>query len=239
MGQGNSKVLRGLNGRVLEVGAGDGKKKLELTKKYKDIKEYIATDFSSWDDIFDKHTKKAKKYKGLREIIFGYQQRIKMDKVCSATELPFEDNSFDYHLSFEVLEHINEPEKYFSEAARVLKSGGRAVFSVPFFYRIHGREPEHREDFYRYANGFYYYVAEKYGFTVEKILSNTGFGTSATSMANQWLIRRIMESNILIRLICLLVSPLFFLINNLLGIIIDVSPDPRFPNRFHVVLKKK
>jgi ubiquinone/menaquinone biosynthesis C-methylase UbiE len=46
---------------------------------------------------------------------------------CSATRLPFPDNSFDGIWSIWVLEHIDRPEAVLSEIRRVLKPGG-AVF---------------------------------------------------------------------------------------------------------------
>ena len=48
-------------------------------------------------------------------------------QVASATELPFEDESFDMVYSFKVLAHVEEIEKAMSEVARVLRPGGRAA----------------------------------------------------------------------------------------------------------------
>jgi len=42
----------------------------------------------------------------------------------SAYEMPLEDNYFDIVVSQQVLEHIEHPEKLFSEVSRVLKPGG-------------------------------------------------------------------------------------------------------------------
>jgi len=238
MQKGNEAVLKGICGDVLEVGCGDSARKFVLLEKYKDIKKYIATDYSSWDDAFEKMNEKIKKWNNLGSIFFGYQKRAPIDKVCSATALSFEDATFDYHLSFEVLEHINDPEKYFSEAARVLKPGGYVIFSVPFLYRMHGGEPSYKFDYFRYLNGFFYEVAKKNNLEVVKIYSNTGYGTTMASLTNQWIIRRIMESNILTRILFLIFAPFIFILTNLLGLVIDIFPDNRFATRFHVILKK-
>ncbi len=239
MGKGNEVIFDGIHGDVLEVGAGDGARKIELLGKYKGISRYVATDYSSWDGEFSEVDKKVSKFNSLGAIFFGYRKREPLDAVCSAMELPFPDGSFDYHLSFEVLEHINDPEKYFSEVARVLRSGERAIMSVPFLYRMHGGEPDHKFDHFRYLKGFFYGREEKNGLEVVKIYVNAGFGTSLASLTNQWMIRRILESNIIMRAACLVLSPFIFVASNCIGFLIDIFPDERFSTRFHVILKKK
>ena len=47
-----------------------------------------------------------------------------------ATALPFEDESFDAVVAAFVLLHLGTPERAVEHAARVLRSGGRAAFSV-------------------------------------------------------------------------------------------------------------
>jgi glycosyltransferase involved in cell wall biosynthesis len=49
-------------------------------------------------------------------------------------ELSFDENQFDYFLSFDVLEHVPNPLKGFSEAYRVLNRNGILMFTVPFAY---------------------------------------------------------------------------------------------------------
>lgn len=52
-------------------------------------------------------------------------------------KLSFENNSFDIVLSSEVFEHVPHPYKAHSEVLRVLKKGGRHVFTVPFHENNH------------------------------------------------------------------------------------------------------
>ena len=54
-----------------------------------------------------------------------------VDKVFSATDMPFEDASVDAFFMFDVLHHIDEPRKFFAEADRCLRPGGRIVMIEP------------------------------------------------------------------------------------------------------------
>ncbi len=45
--------------------------------------------------------------------------------------LQFDDNSFDVIISFEVLEHLREPDNYMSEIIRVAKNGALVLVSLP------------------------------------------------------------------------------------------------------------
>lgn len=239
MNKANCLILNNIHGDVLEVGAGDGARKQEFMTRYKNIKTYTATDFSTWDGEFCKINERVTKYGKLAKAVFGFQKRIELDKVCSATELPFSDESFDYHLSFEALEHIDRPEKYFNEAARVLRLGGYIILSVPFLYRMHGGEPNHEMDYFRYANGFFYRVAKQNNLKITGIYCNAGFGTTCATLVNSWVIRRIMESNIATKIILFIFSPVIFFIANLFGFLADIYPDKRFATRWHIVLQKQ
>jgi len=54
-------------------------------------------------------------------------------------ELPFADRSFDYITCLEGLEHIENPQQAIREFARLTKSGGRLVVSVPNILNIEER----------------------------------------------------------------------------------------------------
>lgn len=47
------------------------------------------------------------------------------------TALPFDDDSFDLVTAFDVIEHVENDQQVFGELTRVLKPGGRLIFSVP------------------------------------------------------------------------------------------------------------
>ena len=49
----------------------------------------------------------------------------------NSTELSFGDESFDVVTSFQVIEHIEDADKFLQQMPRVLKSGGIALISTP------------------------------------------------------------------------------------------------------------
>jgi SAM-dependent methyltransferase len=61
------------------------------------------------------------------EILTG----VDVDKVFSATDMPFENESVDAFFMFDVLHHIGESRRFFAEAQRCLKPGGRIVMIEP------------------------------------------------------------------------------------------------------------
>ncbi len=54
-----------------------------------------------------------------------------VDKVFSAVNMPFEDNSIDALLMIDVLHHITDSKAFFKEALRCLKVGGKIVMVEP------------------------------------------------------------------------------------------------------------
>ena len=51
--------------------------------------------------------------------------------VASAEELPFPDATFDAIAAFDIVEHLEHPEAFYRDAARVLKPGGRMLLRAP------------------------------------------------------------------------------------------------------------
>jgi len=58
--------------------------------------------------------------------------------------LPFADASFDTVLLLEVLEHVADARAVLAEIARVLKTGGVLLLSVPFLYPLHDAPHDYR-----------------------------------------------------------------------------------------------
>ena len=61
--------------------------------------------------------------------------------------LPFPDQSFDYVLSVEVIEHLAKPDQFLSEIIRVLRPGGMVALTTP-----HRRENGILLDLFTYAS---------------------------------------------------------------------------------------
>ncbi|RPI72573.1 MAG: class I SAM-dependent methyltransferase [Desulfobacteraceae bacterium] len=55
-----------------------------------------------------------------------------LDTVLDAQELPFIGQSFDNIVLFDVLHHLSAPVRFFMEAQRILKPGGRVILMEPY-----------------------------------------------------------------------------------------------------------
>ena len=57
----------------------------------------------------------------------------KIECFCANVEfcLPFKRNTFDVIIASELLEHLNDPEIFFSESHRILKKGGILILTTP------------------------------------------------------------------------------------------------------------
>jgi SAM-dependent methyltransferase len=86
-------------------------------------------------------------------------------KIKVSQPLDVASESIDTVLSNQVLEHVPDPNFYLGEAARVLKSKGVLIITVPMQWRHH----EAPFDFYRFTKYGLIELLKKNGFTVVKI----------------------------------------------------------------------
>lgn len=99
---------------ILEIGCGIGTIVYELSQKGYNI---IGADISTQAIEYGRH-----KYP-LIEL-----------QIQAAETLPYEDNTFDIVLSFDLLEHIAQVERHINEVSRVLRPGGCYLFQTPNKY---------------------------------------------------------------------------------------------------------
>lgn len=76
--------------------------------------------------------------------------------------LQFQDNSFDFVLSSQVLEHVKDVDQYMGECLRVLKPGGILLISTHGTWQFHASP----YDFNRWTYLGLKYLLERSGFTV-------------------------------------------------------------------------
>lgn len=85
-----------------------------------------------------------------------------IDVYYDGKRIPFEENHFDAVFSSEVFEHVFNLEEVLPEIHRVLKPGGKLLFTCPFAW------PEHEVpyDFARYSSFGMKAIIERQGFTI-------------------------------------------------------------------------
>jgi len=108
-----------------------------------------------------------------------------IDLYGDTCNLPFKNNSFDTVVSFQVMEHVNEPNQMVAEIYRVIKKDGYVVLTVPFMWGIH--EPPY--DYYRYTEYGLRYLFEKHKFEIVELRANTGFWVVTGLRFNYYLLR--------------------------------------------------
>lgn len=144
-----------IQGRTLDIGCGE--------KPYAHLfscTEYIGIDIETTEKYHEKH---------------------KTDLFYNGVDLPFENNSFDSIVCFEVLEHVFEPEKIVNEMFRVLKPGGSILLTTPFIWNEH----EIPYDYGRYSYFGLKDLFTKNGFSIGKqkrILSGFALIITLTSL---------------------------------------------------------
>lgn len=102
------------NDRILEIGCGIGSVVFELTKQGYNV---LGTDISREAIAYG-----LKKYENIRL------------EVQAAEALPYENESFDAVLSFDLFEHIAQVDRHVSEVFRVLRANGYYLFQTPNKY---------------------------------------------------------------------------------------------------------
>lgn len=100
-----------------------------------------------------------------------FDSNAKVDLVGTAYQIPVADASFDTAMSTAALEHLSEPEEALRECFRILKGGGKAIYTVPLLWHVHAPP----WDYYRFTNFGLRHVFEKAGFDIIEIKALSGF----------------------------------------------------------------
>lgn len=115
------KLLPDLNGKkVLEIGAGRGDFSIWLANKFTSA-TIVGTDFSHAAI----EIARSKVESALPNLSF---------KVENAEKLSFENESFDYIISCETMEHVFHPQYMSNEMFRVLKKGGGFILTTENYF---------------------------------------------------------------------------------------------------------
>ncbi len=121
-------IAEGLaKGDLLEIGCGEGRGVELLAPK--------ATSYTAVDKI--------------EEVVNSLSLKFSEATFIQANipPLPFEDNSFDTIVSFQVIEHIKDDNAYLKEIYRILKPEGKAYISTPNIKMTLSRNPWHIREY--------------------------------------------------------------------------------------------
>jgi SAM-dependent methyltransferase len=199
-----SKNASEIKGNVLDIGCGE-----KPYEKLFNATSYMGIDIESTKE---------------------YHASSKVDVFYNGLDLPFESNTFDTIVCFEVLEHVFEPERIVKEMFRVLKPGGKIMLTTPFIWNEH----EIPYDFGRYTYFGLNHLFAKNGFKVihqKRILSGLALFIVLTSLyvrEGQEALKKLFSSNSTIgklgRVMIYLFFRPIFLCFNLLGIVCLLLP---------------
>lgn len=143
------------SGLVLDVGSG--------TKPYEHLvaphaERYLGLDLPPRWDI-ERQPAKAER------------RRRSVDVYGSALRLPFSDQTFGTVVSFQVLEHVPEPQRMMQEVSRVLRAGGHLILSTPQMWHLH----EAPHDYYRFTRYGLAHLSRSCGLEVIEMHGVAGF----------------------------------------------------------------
>lgn len=130
----------------------------------------------------------------------------RVDVFYDGNVIPFEDEYFDSIFSSEVVEHIFNIDQIMRELHRVLKKGGRFMFTIPFAWGEHMKP----YDFARYTTFGIRALLEKNNFEVIEIRKTSGSVEAIFQLWNAYLWQNLGCRGELIRMAVqlLLIAPL-------------------------------
>jgi len=127
--------------RILDAGCGSGRNMLELAR--------LGT--ATGIELSDESVALARK-RDVGEVVAG-----------SVLEMPFPDDSFDFAVSLDVIEHLEDDLAALRELRRVLAPGGTLLLTVPAYQWLWSHHDEINEHHRRYTRRSLQRVAEQAG----------------------------------------------------------------------------
>jgi SAM-dependent methyltransferase len=205
--------------------------RLSLYKKIKDLSKHIngqIIDFGCgrkpYMNLFN-----VKKYIGVDVEISGHDHlNSQIDVFYDGKNIPFDNNSFDSIICFEVLEHIFNPDEILIELNRILKNNGKALFSIPFCWNEH----EIPYDYARYSSFGIKHLMEKNGFRVLEIHKTGKFSTVIIQLIILWIFEKFKALGLFGLILCLFLAIPF----NVLGLLLNFMPSKNPSMYFNTVL---
>lgn len=113
----------------------------------------------------------------------NYHNKIKPDLFWDGETIPIEDNSCDWIIATEFLEHYQDTDAILKEMSRVLKKGGKLFFTVPCVWVLH----EIPYDCHRFTPFSLKYHFERANFSKINIKALGGIDSSLAIMYGLWL----------------------------------------------------
>ncbi len=153
------KVMPYIHGKLLDIGCGQ--------KPYREIIGSSCTEYIGLENINSLHN------------------LARVEVIGDALNLPFPERTFNTVVSFQVMEHIPEPEQFLREIFRVLVPGGYAIITTPFMWGEH----EIPHDYFRYTRYGLEYLVIKTGFEVVSIEPQSKFWPMFVLRFNYYLAR--------------------------------------------------
>jgi SAM-dependent methyltransferase len=99
--------------------------------------------------------------------------------------MPFRSGMFDTVLALEMLEHVADPDACLAEIARVLRTDGTLLLTVPLVAPLH----QWPFDFYRYTPRGIEAMLLRRGFAIEQITPRGNFASATGATLSHWLLR--------------------------------------------------
>ena len=131
------KYSSNIKGKTLDVGCGSK----PYSALFKNVTEYVGMDIEQ----------------------SGHKHDLShIDVFYDGKKFPFEENTFDSLVFFEVLEHVFNPNEFMKEIHKVVKPDGLCLVTIPFIWGEH----EQPYDFARYSSFGLKHVFNTNGFEI-------------------------------------------------------------------------